>query len=72
MAAISPGPTPPRARNLQIDPSIVFHEAGYKGGADALIENFAAGHYIGVPLLQWMGMTTAKVYPEMSLWLRPE
>jgi len=58
-------------RHLEIDPKVVFHEAGYKDGSQALIDNFAARRFIGVPLLQWMGMTTEKDYPMMSQWLRP-
>lgn len=51
---------------------MVFHEAGYKGGSEAFISNFSAGRYPGAPLLQWMGMTTVKEFPAMTLWLRPE
>src|SRR5947209_8864138 len=39
-------------RHLKIDPSIFFHEAGYHGWSKAFIENFEAGRYVGVPLLQ--------------------
>jgi hypothetical protein len=64
---------------LGIAPEIVFHPAGYKGGASALVENFTAGRYVGVPLLQFYGMTVeprggagdgAAVYPHMLRWLR--
>jgi hypothetical protein len=64
---------------LGIAPEIVFHSAGYKGGASALVENFTAGRYIGVPLLQFYGMTVeprrgavrdTAVYPHMLRWLR--
>jgi hypothetical protein len=58
------------ARNLGIDPAIVFHEAGYKGGSSAILENFAAARYIGVPILEWVGLTTMKTYPVMHRWLR--
>ena len=66
-------------RHLELDPAIVFHEHGYKGGAAALIENFATGNYIGVPLLQFYGMaveprraaaTGAEPYPHMLRWMR--
>jgi hypothetical protein len=43
-------------RHLDIDPAIAFHGA-FKGGGAAIIENFTAGHYIGVPLLQAYGMS---------------
>jgi hypothetical protein len=64
---------------LGLAPDIVFHPNGYKGGAAALVENFASGRYIGVPLLQWWGMTIeprrsaahdAAPYPHMLRWLR--
>jgi hypothetical protein len=64
---------------LGIAPEIVFHPDGYKGGASALVENFTAGRYVGVPLLQFYGMTVerrggpvrgAAAYPDMLRWLR--
>lgn len=63
---------------LHITPEIVFHENGYKGAAQNLIQNFAAGNAIGLPLLQWSGMcydvSTAKVtgqqpFPHMRSWI---
>jgi hypothetical protein len=66
-------------RYLELDPTIVFHDRGYKGGAAALIENFAAGNYVGVPLLQFYGMAIepkraaamgVEPYPHMLRWLR--
>ena len=66
-------------RYLELDPTIVFHDRGYKGGAASLIENFAAGNYFGVPLLQCYGMaveprraaeTGLEPYPHMLRWLR--
>jgi len=66
-------------RHLALDPAVVFHEDGYKGEAASLIENFTAGHYFGVPLLQLYGMaveprraaeTGAEPYPHMLRWLR--
>jgi len=65
--------------HLQLDPAVVFHPAGYRGGSAALIENFQQGRYIGVPVLQWLGMTYDAVqapsyavapYPHMVQWLR--
>ncbi len=61
---------------LSIDPHFVFHDNGYKGGGNNLVENFQAGRYIGVPVLEWLGMTTTDansgipVYPAMIKWLR--
>jgi hypothetical protein len=66
-------------RHLDLDPAIVFHEDGYKGGAASIIENFTAGRYFGVPLLQFYGMALepkraaaigAEPYPHMLRWLR--
>jgi hypothetical protein len=66
------------ARKLEIDPAIVFH-SGFKGGGPNLVENFAAGRYIGVPMLHWYGMsieprqaiaTGLDPYPHMLRWLR--
>jgi hypothetical protein len=62
--------------HLDIDPAFVFHPHGYKEGAQAIIENFRQGKYIGVPVLQWLGMTSTSapgnqpVYPAMIKWLR--
>ena len=66
-------------KHLDLDPAVVFHPEGYKGGSQALIENFTTGHYIGVPLLQYFGMTVeprmaadraVEPYPHMLRWLR--
>jgi quercetin dioxygenase-like cupin family protein len=43
--------------HLDIDLHIVFHDNGYKGGGQNLIDNFKQGNFFGVPLLQWNGMT---------------
>ncbi|WP_263408259.1 hypothetical protein [Terriglobus tenax] len=57
------------AVHLGLPPEIVFHENGYKGSSERLIESFRAGA-VGVPLLQWMGLTTMETYPKMHKWLR--
>jgi hypothetical protein len=66
-------------RELGLDPAVVFHPAGYRGGAQALITAFEADGGVGVPLLEWFGMTlgvksatarSAEPYPHMSRWLR--
>lgn len=63
---------------LEIDPEIVFHQYGYKGAGQNLIQNFNAGNIIGLPLLQWYGMSydqsTARVsgnqpFPHMISWI---
>ncbi|MEP7230699.1 MAG: hypothetical protein ABI691_10635 [Ginsengibacter sp.] len=59
--------------HLKIDAHFVFHENGYKGGGGSIVENFNNGNYIGVPVLQWLGMTSTQnevVYPVMIKWLR--
>ena len=67
------------ACRLGVAPDVVFHPQGYKGGAEALVENFTSGRYIGVPLLQRWGMTLelrmaeaqgVAPYPHMLRWLR--
>lgn len=60
--------------HLGIPVEEVFHPAGYKGGASALCENFTQGRYVGVPILEWRGLTdktdkTATRYPAMKQWL---
>jgi hypothetical protein len=65
--------------HLHLEPSVVFHAAGYRGGAASLIDNFTHGRYLGVPMLQWVGMTLddqqareagVPPYPHMLRWLR--
>jgi hypothetical protein len=67
------------AVHLQLDPVVVFHAEGYRGGSDALIENFQQGRFLAVPMLQWLGMAYDDVrapayqvspYPHMVQWLR--
>jgi hypothetical protein len=61
------------ALHIGLDPSVVFHADGYKGGSNSLLENFATGRYIGLPVLVWAGMTAAtgaRPYPFMTRWLR--
>lgn len=66
-------------QHLQLPPDEVFHPNGYKGESAWLIEIFSSGADIGVPLLQYMGMTTERnknaapdaiTFPRMSKWLR--
>jgi hypothetical protein len=66
-------------RHLDLDPAIVFHAGGYKGGSASIIENFTAGRYFGVPLLHAYGMSIeprragelgVEPYPHMLRWLR--
>jgi hypothetical protein len=64
--------------HLGLEPSVVFHDGGYRGWSEALIENFAQGRYIGVPMLQWIGLCVdekrakevgIRPYPNMIKWL---
>lgn len=64
--------------HLKLPVEILFHQNGYKGASDTLCENFANGRYIGVPILEWRGMTNCQPratsmgeagYPVMKKWL---
>jgi hypothetical protein len=67
------------ALHIGIDPSVVFHADGYKGGSESLLENFREGRYLAVPMLQWLGFAYeaknadaagVQPYPYMLRWLR--
>ncbi|WP_165188787.1 hypothetical protein [Caulobacter soli] len=67
------------ATHLGLDPSVPFHEGGYRGEGPTLAENFSKGGYVGVPLLAWWGLTLephrakaagAPGYPHMLAWRR--
>ena len=59
------------AKALGLDASVVFHADGYRGGSAGLIDNFAEGRYVGVPVLQWLGLTAeATRAPPSSAWSR--
>jgi len=64
---------------LNLPSDFVFHDAGYKGDANFLIENFKSGKNIGLPLLQWMGLcldnenakkNKKRPFPYMLKWMR--
>lgn len=64
--------------HLALDPYIVFHDEGYKGGGSYIADNFNAGNYFGLPMLQWKGMTldeanarlqNCRPYPHMLKWM---
>ena len=68
------------AVHLGLSPEIVFHSAGYRGAAKSLIQIYRDGS-VGVPLLQWMGLTldptraaaiSVPPYPHMIRWLRTQ
>jgi hypothetical protein len=61
-----------------IDPELVFHEGGYQGRAQGLLNNFRLGVPIGLHLLE-AGLTVSaprakalgvEPYPHMLRWLR--
>ncbi len=65
---------------LELSEELVFHKDGYRGSSDWYISNFKIEkNYMGLPLLEWMGMaasdnTAAKLgilpFPAMMKWLR--
>src|SRR5947209_15422715 len=67
------------ALHLGVPITVLFHEEQHNGNSPALIENFTAGRYVGVPLLQWFGMTVepghaaergVEPFPNMLRWVR--
>jgi hypothetical protein len=67
------------ATHLGLDPSVPFHDGGYRGGGGALAENFSLGGYVGVPMLAMWGLTIEPrratlggppPYPHMLAWRR--
>jgi hypothetical protein len=67
------------ACHLKLEPAVLFHPAGYKGGSAALIGAFSAGRYFGVPMLHYHGMSIEPrqaaalglpPFPHMLRWVR--
>ena len=65
--------------HLKLPPEFVFHPDGYKGGGDYLIDACSKGDYLGLPILQKLGMTfnekqaslnNTMAFPHMVKWLR--
>lgn len=65
--------------HLQLTPEVVFHSEGYKGQSKWLIESFESGNFIGLPLLEWMGLCVGNEkavqlgvdpFPKMIRWKR--
>lgn len=51
---------------------VLFHNGGYKGDSEWLVETFANGCYIGLPILEWKGLASSSghhAYPSMHSWL---
>jgi hypothetical protein len=63
------------ALHVALPINVLFHDGGYRGSALTMRENFNAGRYIGVPMLQWRGLAArveemgVKGYPAMVRWL---
>ena len=79
-SAQSPGRTP-RPFICNSIPASFSTSTVTTAAARASCENFAAGRYIGLPMLQWRGLTLdeknarasgVKPYPHMLRWLRVE
>lgn len=58
------------ARHLNLGLEVVFHPNGYKNDSEWLIEQFSNKNYLGLPLLEWMGLCSAEEFPVMRKWLR--
>lgn len=65
--------------HLGLTAELVFYAGSYHGWHTSLLENFAEGRYLGVPLLQRYGMAVeardasgrgVKPYPHMLRWVR--
>jgi len=64
---------------LHIDPRVVFHEHGYHGRSESLLQNFEFGVFLGVSHLEAVGMTLSPAdaalhecepFPAMQKWMR--
>jgi hypothetical protein len=67
------------ANYLKLPLEFVFHPNGYKSASEWFISNFSDENYIGLPLLEWMGLCLGKeraakegkeAFPVMQKWLR--
>lgn len=65
--------------HLELPSEFVFHPNGYKNNSDWFISNFNNKNYIGLPFLEWAGLTLSesraeieekKAFPVMQKWLR--
>jgi hypothetical protein len=65
--------------HLELPLEFVFHTNGYKNNSDWFISNFSNENYIGLPFLEWIGLTLSKKrakieskasFPIMLKWLR--
>lgn len=64
--------------HLLIDPFFVFHDQGYRGGSEHIVESCIKKDYLGLLMLQAVSMTKGEKqagsdipsYPHMIKWLR--
>jgi len=67
------------AYHIQISLKSVFHDLGYKGDSAWLLQLYQSGNYLGLPLLQFLGLAyydeeiesgLGKSFPTLKKWLR--
>lgn len=64
------------AKQIEFPIEELFHDNGYKNDSLWLKEQFLNDSYIGLPLLEWMGLCQSQsdsdfeAYPKMKKWLR--
>ncbi|WP_343690966.1 hypothetical protein [Chitinophaga sp.] len=57
--------------HLDIDPSYVFHENGYRGGSNDIMESCSRNEYMGTLMLRSVGMASKSGEDhQMDRWLR--
>lgn len=65
--------------HLELPLEFVFHPHGYKNDSQWLISSFSNKTYVGLPLLEWMGLTLGEEkarqqnlqsFPVMQKWMR--
>lgn len=60
------------AKEIGLPVEVVFHAGGYKEGSGWLIDQFESGNALGLPLLNWMGVTEqTPTGINVKSWLRP-
>jgi hypothetical protein len=67
------------AMHIGLPLEVLFHPDGYKGQSEWLIDSFRSGTHIGLPFLEWAGLTLGpqraaaegkEPFPAMLKWLR--
>ncbi|KAF2326733.1 hypothetical protein [Flavobacterium ginsenosidimutans] len=65
--------------HLEFPAEFVFHPNGYRDSSEWFISNFESENYMGLPLLEWMGLCLGNEkaekenkspFPAMQKWLR--